>query len=215
MKINCVLLSQFLFGSVVHAQNDIHFNPAFLNGESDSVADLSWVNDGRELPPGEYNVSIYVNEEYVFTGDVKFSTNKEKDNSVLEPCLTLEQMKSMLIDITQTQGNFSPVDDQCYFLGDHFPDVKISFDQNKLSVYFNLPQRYMLNVPRGYINPKSWEDGIRSAWLNYVVNGSRNEYHREKREIDNQMFIGLNSGMNFGPWRFRDYSTWTKIRMMA
>ncbi|MDN0110391.1 fimbria/pilus outer membrane usher protein [Yersinia mollaretii] len=210
MKISCVLLSPFLFGSVVHAQNDIHFNPAFLNGESDSVADLSWVNDGRELPSGEYNVSIYVNENYVFTGDVKFGINNKKDKSVLEPCLTSEQMKSMLIDVTQAQGDLSAGDDQCYFLGNYFPDTEISFDQNKLSLYFNLPQRYMLNVPRGYINPKSWDEGIHSAWLNYVVNGSRNEYRQEKLEIDNQMFIGLNSGINFGPWRFRDYSTWTK-----
>ncbi|QDW31697.1 fimbrial biogenesis outer membrane usher protein [Yersinia sp. KBS0713] len=210
MKINRVLPSLCLFGSIVHAQNDIHFNPAFLNGESDSVADLSWVNDGRELPVGEYNVSIYVNEDYLFTGNVKFSINNKKGNSLLEPCLTLDQMKSMLIDVTQAQVDLSLSDEQCYFLGDYFPDTEFSFDQNKLSLYFNLPQRYMLNVPRGYINPKSWEYGISSAWLNYVVNGSRNEYHHETREIDNQMFIGLNSGVNFGPWRFRDYSTWTK-----
>ncbi|AIN17819.1 hypothetical protein CH54_2376 [Yersinia rochesterensis] len=210
IKINCVLLSHFLLAGVVHAQNDIHFNPAFLNGENDSVADLSWVNDGGELPSGVYNVNIYVNESYAFTTDVKFNVNQKSNNSALEPCLTLEQIKLMLIDVIQAKGDFSLSDDQCYSLEDYFPDTKVSFEQNKLSLYFNLPQRYMLNVPRDYINPKSWEHGINSGWLNYVVNGARNEYRHESRGIDNQMFIGLNSGMNFGPWRFRDYSTWTK-----
>ena len=210
MKINCILLSYFLFGSVVHAQHDIHFNPAFLNGENDSIADLSWVNDGGELPSGTYNVSIYVNENYVFTEDVKFSVNHKNKESSLYPCLTLEQIKLMLIDVTQAKNEFSLSDDQCYSLEEYFPDTKISFDQNRLSLYFNIPQRYIVNVPRGYINPKSWEYGINSGWLNYIVNGSYNEYLRENREIDNQMFIGLNSGVNFGPWRFRDYSTWTK-----
>lgn len=39
----------------------------------------------------------------------------------------------------------------------------------------------MRNLPRGYVSPESWEAGIPAAWLNYVVNGSNNEYRGETR----------------------------------
>ncbi|MGC6389833.1 FimD/PapC N-terminal domain-containing protein [Ewingella sp. S1.OA.A_B6] len=68
VKIVCALVYLNLMVIPAYAEDDLQFNPAFLNGEGSNVADLSWVNAGGELPPGEYNINIYVNNDYVFTG---------------------------------------------------------------------------------------------------------------------------------------------------
>lgn len=208
VKIVCALVSLNLMGSAVCAENDLQFNPAFLNGEGSNIADLSWVNAGGELPPGEYNINVYVNNEYAFTGNITF--NVDKKNSAPAPCLTPEQVTAMGIDAAQAQGGALPLTQKCVFLNHYFPGTQIDFDQKTLTVNVSVPQRFMLNLPRGYVSPQSWESGITSAWFNYVVNGANNQYQGESSADREQLFASLNSGVNLGAWRLRDFTTWTK-----
>ncbi len=210
LKFVCALIYLNLMGIAAHAEDDLQFNPEFLNGKGSDLADLSWINTSTALPPGEYNINVYVNNHYAFTGNVKFRVNKESTSAETRPCVTLEQIKSMGIDVAQANGRVLSHAEQCYFLNLHFPETSFDFDQKSLIVYFTLPQRYMLSFPRGYINPKSWEYGVRSAWLSYALNGSSNTYLGDSRARQDQLFVGLNSGINIGPWRLRDYTTWIK-----
>jgi outer membrane usher protein len=153
-----------------------------------------------------------VNNNFAFTGNVIFSVDSENPKQGTAPCVTAEQMTAMGIDVNQAQGGPLPLAEQCYFLGHYFPGARYDFDQKTLTVNITLPQRFMLNLPRGYVSPASWEPGIHSAWLNYVVNGSENSYQDQTRTRTQQLFVSLNSGVNLGPWRLRDYTTWTKDR---
>jgi len=210
VKIVCALVSLNLMGSAAHAAGDLQFNPAFLKGEGSNIADLSWVNAGGELPAGEYNINVYVNNNYAFTGNIQFRVNKQDSGSAPAPCITPEQITSMGIDIQQAKGNVLPLTQQCYFLNSHFPGTTLDFDQKTLTVNISVPQHFMLNLPRGYVSPESWESGITSAWFNYVINGSNNTYEGESRTRQDQLFASLNSGVNVGAWRLRDFTTWTK-----
>jgi P pilus assembly protein, porin PapC len=59
-KFICALLIFYAVRQTAATESDLHFNPAFLNGESGNNADLSWVNAGSALPPGEYNIHVYI-----------------------------------------------------------------------------------------------------------------------------------------------------------
>ena len=210
VKIVCALAICHVLQPSAAAESDLQFNPAFLNGENASVADLSWVNAGSTLPPGEYNINVYINHTWAFTGNVAFSVDAQKPKGDTAPCFTASQITALGINAAQAKGQTLPPARPCLFLSDAFPGASFDFEQNTLTLNLSIPQHYMNNLPRGYVNPDSWEYGISSAWLNYVINGSSNEYRGETHTREQQLFVSLNSGINLGAWRLRDYSTWTK-----
>jgi outer membrane usher protein len=204
-----VLINLTLFGTSACAQSGLRFNPAFLNGEHENNADLSWLLAGLDFPPGDYDVTVFINENYAFTGKVLFKMNEQQGEKQLTPCITPEQLAATGIDVNQAPEAASSGPQRCYVLSRFFPGITFNFDQNNLTLRFTVPQRYIKKLPRGYTSPELWEDGITAAWLNYVANGSHNVSRGTRRTRQNRIFTSLNSGINFGPWRFRDYSTWT------
>ncbi|WP_410009381.1 fimbria/pilus outer membrane usher protein [Pantoea agglomerans] len=210
MKILCAVVAFHAMRYTAAAESDLHFNPAFLNGESASVADLSWVNTGSALPPGEYNINVYINKNYAFTGNVIFAVDKSSGQDITAVCLTASQLDALGVDMAQAKGSPLPLAKQCYFLNTLFPESSAAYEAQTLTLNITLPQSKMRNLPRGYISPESWEHGIHAGWLNYVVNGSNNTYRGDTKTRDQQLFVSLNSGINIGAWRLRDYTTWTK-----
>lgn len=210
MKIVCAVVAFHAMRYTAAAESDLHFNPAFLNGESASVADLSWVNTGSALPPGEYNINVYINKNYAFTGNVIFAVDKSSGQEVTAACLTASQLDALGVDMTQAEGVSLPLAKQCYFLNPLFPGSSTHYEPQTLTLNITVPQSRMRNLPRGYVSPESWEHGIHAGWLNYVINGSNNTYRGNTKTRDQQLFASLNSGINIGAWRLRDYTTWTK-----
>lgn len=210
MKIVCAVVAFHAMRYTAAAESDLHFNPAFLNGESASVADLSWVNTGSALPPGEYNINVYINKNYAFTGNVIFAVDKSSGQGVTAACLTASQLDALGVDMSQAEGVSLPLATQCYFLNTLFPGNSADYEPQTLTLNITVPQSSMRNLPRGYVSPENWEHGIHAGWLNYVINGSNNTYKGENKTRDQQLFASLNSGINIGAWRLRDYTTWTK-----
>lgn len=87
----------------VAAESELQFNPAFLNGERANSADLAWVNAGSALPPGEYNLNVYINTQFAFTGNVTFRVAENTAGEAL-PCLTPAQFAALGIDSRQAKG---------------------------------------------------------------------------------------------------------------
>lgn len=211
MKINviAILINAILIGNVAHAKS-YHFNPAFLDGDKGNVADLSWVSNNVELPEGEYTVHIYVNNSYGFDEKLTFHIVDTDQGKKLLPCVNTAQMEAMGINVATAERIGRKSDTRCTLIDALFPDAKTEFDSKTLSVHFSIPQRYMQNLPRGYVNQNSWEYGITSAWLNYVLNGSRSDYQGNGQHLrQERYFASLNSGINLGAWRLRGYTTWT------
>jgi outer membrane usher protein len=210
MKIVCAVVAFHAMRYTAAAESDLHFNPAFLNGESASVADLSWVNTGSALPPGEYNINVYINKNYALTGNVIFAVDKSSGQEVTAACLTASQLDALGVDMAQAEGVSLPLAKQCYFLNTLFPGSSTDYEPQTLTLNITVPQSRMRNLPRGYVSPENWEHGIHAGWLNYVINGSNNTYKGDTKTRDQQLFASLNSGINIGAWRLRDYTTWTK-----
>lgn len=209
IKILCATAISLAIQQAVAAESELRFNPAFLNGESANGADLAWVTAGSTLPPGDYNLNVYINTQYAFTGNVTFLIAEDGAGEAL-PCLTPEQFAALGIDSRQAKGGALPPTQRCIVLSKAYADTHFDLDQKTLTLSFTVPQSAMRNLPRGYVSPESWEEGIPAAWLNYVVNGSNNDYQGETRTRDRQLFASLNSAINLGAWRLRDFTTWTK-----
>ncbi|HCM9377888.1 fimbria/pilus outer membrane usher protein [Enterobacter hormaechei] len=209
IKILCATAIALVIRQAVAAESELQFNPAFLNGERANSADLAWVNAGSALPPGEYNLNVYINTQFAFTGNVTFRVAENTAGEAL-PCLTPAQFAALGIDSRQAKGGELPPAQRCIFLTRSFADTRFDFDQRTLTLNFTVPQSAMRALPRGYVSPESWESGIPAAWLNYVVNGANNDYRGETRTREQQLFVSLNSGANLGAWRLRDFTTWTK-----
>ncbi|STD18644.1 outer membrane usher protein lpfC [Enterobacter asburiae] len=63
-------------------------------------------------------------------------------------------------------------------------------------------------MPRGYIDPKEYDEGITAGILNYSVNASQSHARQHGKADNSSQFINLRPGFNTGAWRVRNYSTW-------
>ena len=206
---NAVTLGLLLVINAAVAQDKYQFNPLFLAGKEGNVADLSWLEKGSDIPPGKYRTAIFVNNEFVANKEISFVTNDDSGVSQLLPCFTAEEMDELGLD-RQRAAKLSP-QSGCLLLKNvfHSDDIKSDFDAGKLTLKLTFPQVFMQNRPRGFINPASWERGINTAFVSYNANGSQSEYAGDSNRRRTNYFLGLNSGINLGPWRLRDVSNWT------
>ncbi len=62
-------------------------------------------------------------------------------------------------------------------------------------------------VPRGYIDPKEFDEGINAGLLNYSVNASQSHARQQGEENSSSQYVNLRPGFNIGAWRVRNYST--------
>ncbi|NUU66247.1 fimbrial biogenesis outer membrane usher protein [Enterobacteriaceae bacterium BIT-l23] len=194
-----------LLSGMAWAETDYQFNPLFLGGGQAISADLSWVNGGGELPPGNYEVNIYVNTAYVISRSLSF----QQVNGRLSPCLTPDVLGMLGLDLHRLAGQ-SMAAQRCYSPDMDARDIQVSLDVGTMNLQFTVPQGMMINRPRGYISPGSWDYGIRAGFLSYMINGSHSEQRGSGGRTSSPLFVGLNSGLNLGTWRLRDYSTWSR-----
>ncbi|BEM36244.1 outer membrane usher protein (plasmid) [Serratia marcescens] len=201
-----------VMASSVYAEE--FFNPSFLSDDPTAVADLSRFEKGEGQAPGNYRVEIYLNNEYVSSRDISFTVRQqqhkntpEADDSGLDACLSRTYLETLNVN---TQGipllNEVPLT-QCVNLPQTIPDAATRFDFENQRLYISIPQAALKNNVRGYIPPEEWDEGINALLLNYNFNGS-NTRTSYLAGTQSNYFLSLNSGINLGAWRLRNYSTW-------
>lgn len=189
-----------------------YFNPAFLSDDPSAVADLSHFDNSEQMP-GTYRVDIYLNTTRFATRDVRFQRAKTappgraQDNSGLDACLSPEMLAAMGVDLKILTASKPQ---NCVDIATLIPAATSHFDFDNQRLDISIPQAALKNDARGYIPPEQWDEGINALLLNYNFTGSNSRDRSEGGSADNSYFLGLNSGLNLGPWRLRDYSTWNK-----
>lgn len=186
-------------------QAELYFNPRFLADDPAAVADLSGFEKGQELPPGTYRVDIYLNDGYMATRDVAFSARENGDG--LMPCLTRGQLVSMGLNAAAVDGLSALDADTCVPLTAMIEAATIRLDVGQQRLYLTIPQAFMGNQARGYIPPELWDNGITAGLLNYNFTGNR--VQNSVGGSSQYAYLNLQSGLNVGPWRLRDNSSWS------
>lgn len=181
------------------------FNPAFLSKDPGAVADLSRLENSQSMLPGKYRVDIYLNGNAASSRTVEFLPPVKKDGNLIA-CLSRADLETLGVNphaVTQ----FVPLAqaENCLDLAATMPQAKAELDPEKLQLNISVPQAMLQQNARGYIPPEQWDNGITALLLNYDFSGS----HDEGDDASNSNYLNLQSGLNVGPWRLRDYSTWS------
>lgn len=190
-----------------HARD--YFNPELIELDNPGMkgADLSSFESGSQLP-GTYRVDVILGEQIVDTRDIKFDAVKDAaGDDVLQPCLSVAQLKSWGVK-TELFPDLS-ANGACARLS-AIPQASAEFQFSAQRLVISIPQAALSPAARGYVPPEMWDEGITAAMLNYSVSGSNNWARNGNGSDTNSQYANLRPGINVGPWRLRNYTTWSR-----
>ncbi|OSL20956.1 outer membrane usher protein AfaC [Escherichia coli TA255] len=79
-------------------------------------------------------------------------------------------------------------------------------------------QQLLLSIPQVALRPSLrgiapealWDDGITAFLLNWQVDTNHSEYRSYGKSVTDNYWVSLEPGINLGPWRVRNLTTWNK-----
>ncbi|MBL5902946.1 fimbria/pilus outer membrane usher protein [Serratia fonticola] len=187
------------------------FNPALLelDNPQQGTTDLAVFEDGATQAPGTYRVDIYLNNEQQETRDVAFLLAKGADGKEsLQPCLGVVLLNQMGVKTDLFPG-LGDAKAQCADLS-AIPQASAEFRFNAQQLLVSIPQAAISQQARGYVPKSEWDSGIPALLLNYSVSGSNNYVRNEGSRDGGTQYANLRPGINVGPWRLRNYTTYSR-----
>ncbi|WP_407713842.1 fimbria/pilus outer membrane usher protein [Comamonas testosteroni] len=179
------------------------FSTAFLQGLGASV-DVKTLLASSEVIAGNYRVDLYVNTLQSSRVDVTFSMNPKTGE--VEPCFTKDMLTQAGVDLSKIDWDQAASQDpSCLRLPELIEQATAQFDAARLRLNLNIPQAYMSQARRGYVEPSLWSNGVPVAFANYNFSSrfTNNSGGMADQRTTN---LGLNMGVNIGAWRFRNNS---------
>ncbi|MBA7843251.1 fimbria/pilus outer membrane usher protein [Klebsiella sp. RHBSTW-00484] len=202
----------FQAGFTAHA-SELYFPPEFMGADAEAAAALHIFQSAGAQRPGEYLVEVFLNDRTQGQRTLTFTPReiptqgyRSRDNTGLSACLTRELMASLGVKIDLFPALASLAEDECVAPEKAIQDAWARFDFTRMQLFISIPQASLHHQARGYIEPSLWDEGINAALLNYNFSGGNTFAGKSD---SNNYFLNLNSGINFGGWRLRDFRTWS------
>ena len=82
-----------------------------------------------------------------------------------------------------------------------------AFDFSRQRLDISIPQASIDRRAIGEVPVSMWDEGVNALLLSYNFTGSKNS---GDDTVSDSNFLGLNSGLNIGPWRLRSNATWNR-----
>lgn len=191
-----------------NARDRVWFDPMLMEqgNPGQQGVDLSIFSDRGTLPPGSYKLHVWLNGSDVLTRDITLRASAPAEMS---PVITRRLLKDLGVRVEAypalaTLADDAPVND----LGNIIPAAFAKVDTRRMILNVSIPQAALVVSPRGYVDPQYWNNGITTLFSNYSWSGSQNQ--ADGRPDEQSQYVNLQNGLNVGPWRVRNYSTWTK-----
>lgn len=199
----CLLTHGLLVSHIVSAaeennQDEYVFEDALLRGSSLGLGSISRFNKKDSYEAGKYHVDLFMNNTFVDRVELMFIT---KGDTVI-PCLSVSQM----LQAGVREDALEKVDhnDNCLDFKTLLPASDYRFDYAKLRFDLSIPQLFVKNVPRGYVDPRNLTAGETIGFSNYNLNQYHVGYNKDGiKRTTNSSYLSLNNGINVGMWRFR------------
>jgi len=192
-----------------HALARDYFNPELLEAgaQTSGSTDLSAFEEGSQAP-GTYQVDVIINDQQVDSRNVDFKSVKNAaGEEVLSPCIPVALLQSYGVKTDLFPELGAP--EACANLS-AIPEASYDFRFNALKLVLSIPQAAMSPQARGYVDPVLWDNGINALMLNYSLSGSSNRPRGNGGSDTNSQYANLRPGINLGPWRLRNYTTWNR-----
>ncbi|HEV2620883.1 MAG TPA: fimbria/pilus outer membrane usher protein [Frateuria sp.] len=182
------------------------FDRSLLAGAGGST-DLTRFERGNLVFPGTYNLDVYLDGNWVGRMDVRFAAPSPDASAV--PCVSAELLDRMgLAPVKSAAAAAARLQSAgaCVDLAELIPGARLIVDMPNLRLDASVPQAYMNQMPRGWVNPASWNAGMPAFLLNYNLNSYRSTSHGQGLT---STYLGLRAGLNVGLWQLRQDSTVT------
>ncbi|WP_250453973.1 fimbria/pilus outer membrane usher protein [Caballeronia sp. ATUFL_M2_KS44] len=182
----------------------VAFNSQFLVGSAAKSLDISRYGKGNFAMPGRYRAALYANEIWIGSTEVTLRDLDGQGKST-EPVFDRDLLMRIGVDVTRLADTARAALDAADKSGGVplrvlIPQATAMFDAGEQRLDVSIPQAMMSRNARGWVDPKFWDDGVPAA----VVQYNANVYHSSGKGFSNtQSYLGLNTGVNIGPWRFR------------
>ncbi|WP_321387211.1 fimbria/pilus outer membrane usher protein [Alcaligenes phenolicus] len=187
-----------------HVQQNI-FDLSLIRGASQ--ADLSRLGQGEnQALPGVYALDVTLNGDGVGRFDIQLHA-APSEPSGLVPRLTSDQLQRLGL----TQEHLLSV--QSADLGGLWDIKQIDtqasaiLELEQLALKLSIPQVYLKQEKRGYVDESYWDYGVNAGFVNYQANLRHDQYSGVGRD---NVFLGLNGGINVAGWRLRNESSVTR-----
>ncbi|WP_054688176.1 fimbria/pilus outer membrane usher protein [Pantoea stewartii] len=187
-------------GQAAEGQDDYLFDPALvremLPGQiamPDSVQD-AW------FQPGRYDVDLYLNGKFQRSTSVDIV----RAGRALSVCLPLSFYQAFGVKahyLTALKAK------DCARPDALLTGASVNVNTGSLRVDVTVPQAMRVQRPVGYIAPENLTAGTTIGFVNYNLNQFYSDYKNAQRF--ESTYLGINSGINVGMWRFRQQGNFT------
>ncbi|KHE01754.1 outer membrane usher protein [Pantoea sp. PNA 14-12] len=187
-------------GQAAEGQADYLFDPALvremLPGQiamPDNVQD-AW------FQPGRYDVDLYLNGKF----QQSTSVDIVRAGRALSVCLPLSFYQAFGVKahyLTALKAK------DCARPDALLTGASVNVNTGSLRVDVTVPQAMRVQRPVGYIAPENLTAGTTMGFVNYNLNQFYSDYKNAQRF--ESTYLGINSGINVGMWRFRQQGNFT------
>lgn len=199
----------------------VDFNNSFIRQPGGASIDLERFRQGNATLPGTYRADLYVNEIWLGRGEAEMRQSGDDRNNV-QPCFNRTMLERLGVDLAKLSPQAierleGAAHGACASLPELIDGAKAAFDSGEQRLDISIPQIVMSRSARGYVDPQFWDEGVPAARLQYSANAYRSD---NSGFSFTQGYVGLNAGVNLGPWRFRHngsltYSSYTGTQYQA
>jgi len=181
-----------------------YFSPDLIEmrGNIARDIDISRFSQAGGQSPGSWQVTVALNNQQVDEREIRF----ERVDEALSPVLTKADLLHWGVEANALPEFMAMRDDeQINELSTLLPGsyARLDFEAQRLEI--SIPQQYMQRNPQGTVPASEWDDGLNALFLNYSYSGATGS---NENGSTNSQYANLRSGINLGPWRLRNYSTW-------
>lgn len=154
-----------------------------------------------DFAPGYYDVRFFINNNLIFSRNIQFVLDSSKnDQKQLIPCFTVQEWESFGVILPADIDT----DNQCVNINE-IEYSKGYLDLNTKTYSLTLPQSLINDKRLRELEEQQWDNGIPAAFVNYSFS-SFNNY--KDGHITDSYYANIQTKINLGPWRLRNYSTW-------
>ncbi|MEE6820982.1 fimbria/pilus outer membrane usher protein, partial [Escherichia coli B9:H18] len=211
-----IVVGVFFYSNSVEAER-YSFDASLLNGGGKGI-NLSLFEEGGQLP-GIYPVDIILNGSHVDSREMFFRTERDMEGrAYLKSCLTHDMLVRYGVKVEEYPELFRSGSRAENTSKDRQPCADISAIPGATETHQFAAQQLLLSIPQVALLPQFygiapetlWDDGMPAFLLNWQANASRLEYRGYGKRVSDSFWATLEPGINIGPWRVRNLTTWNK-----
>lgn len=181
------------------AEKDVEFNTDVLDVKDRANFDLSRFAQSDYIYPGEYKMSLRLNDTTIGEAKVSFLP-QEKNPDESEACVTPEIVSQLGLKTEESKKLQWWHDNQCLKLSS-LPGMNSRGDLAEMALYLNVPQAYLEYVAPNWDPPSRWDIGVPGALFDYNVSAQAG--HDRSSGSTRQFYGNGTAGFNAGAWRVR------------